>query len=91
MRRSIQRIILDKMKTFIQQSSVADISVYLNKGKWVVSILRKFPIREARTIELRDEEEEDAEKKAEKLFKELVAGVANSYNMKELIGICEKY
>lgn len=90
MRRSIQRIILVKMKTFIQQSSVADISVYLNKGKWFVSILRKFPIREARTIELWDEEE-DAEKKAEKLFKELVAGVANSYNMKELIGICEKY
>ncbi len=78
------------MKTFTQQSNAADISIYLNKGKWFVSILNKFPIMEAKTIELWNDYE-DAEIKAEKLFKELVAGIAKRYNMKELIAICMRY
>lgn len=78
------------MKVFTQQSGIADISVYLNKGKWFVSILKKFPIREVKTIELGSDYEIGKEK-AEKLLKELAAGAADGYEMKELIALCERY
>lgn len=78
------------MKIFTHQSGIADISVYLNKGKWFVSILKKTPTREAITIELGNDYE-IGEEKAEKLLKELTAGAANGYEMKELIALCKRY